>query len=204
MNSPLVGRRSLLAGAGLLAAAPGAVLAAPARKPRVAIRTDKGTIVVELEDRKAPLSCANFLRYVDAKLYDNGRFFRAARRPGAPKEGNIVGEPHPRVRPFPPIAHESTTKTGLRHVAGTISLGRFDPGSATNKFFICASDQSFLDAKPGGKGDNLGYAAFGRVVQGMPVVHQILASPTGGETRFAEQKNEWLKPPVTILSMRRV
>jgi peptidyl-prolyl cis-trans isomerase A (cyclophilin A) len=205
MSGQIIGRRRLLAGAGasLIGAAPRSALAAPTRKPRVTIQTGAGTIVVELEDRKAPLTCANFLRYVDAKLYDNGRFFRAARRPGAPKEGNIVGEPHPRVRPFPPIAHESTTKTGLRHVAGTISLGRFDPGSATNKFFICASDQPFLDANPRQKGDNQGYAAFGRVVQGMSVVHRILASPTGGETRFADQKNEWLKPPVPILSMRR-
>lgn len=194
-------RRSFVAGAGLLMAAPRAALAAA--KPRVAIKTGRGTIVVELEDRKAPLTSANFLRYVDAQAYDGGTFFRAARTPGVPKDGTIVGAPAAKVRPFPPIRHESTTRTGLRHLNGTLSLGRFAPGTATNNFFICVGDQSYLDAHPGEPGDNLGYAAFGRVVSGMAVVEKILSLPTNGETKYADQRGQWLKPPVPILTMRR-
>jgi peptidyl-prolyl cis-trans isomerase A (cyclophilin A) len=198
-----IGRRSLVAGAGLVLAAPAIVRAAPA-KPRVAIKTARGTIVVELEDRRAPLTAANFLRYVDAKAYDGGTFFRAARTPGVAKDGTIVGAPDAKVRPFPPIRHESTTRTGLKHLNGTISLGRFATGTATNNFFICVGDQPYLDAHPGEPGDNAGYAAFGRVVSGMSVVEKILSLPTNGETKFKDQRGQWLKPPVPIATMRRV
>ena len=202
MSGAVIGRRSLVVGGGLIAAAPRVALAAPA-KPRVVIKTGRGSIVVELEARKAPLTAANVLRYVDAKAYDGGRFFRAARTPGAAKDGTIVGAPDAKVRPFPPIRHESTTQTGLKHLNGTISLGRFAPGTATNNFFICVGDQPYLDAHPGAEGDNLGYAAFGRVVEGMAVVEKILSLPTNGETKFADQRGQWLKPPVPIVSMRR-
>lgn len=194
-------RRSFVAGAGLLMATPGLVHAAA--KPRVAIKTGRGTIVVELESQKAPLTSANFLRYVDAQTYDGGTFYRAARTEGRVKDGTIVGAPPAKARPFPPIRHESTTKTGLRHLNGTLSLGRFAPGTATNNFFICVGDQPYLDANPGAPGDNLGYAAFGRVISGMAVVEKILSLPTNGETKFADQRGQWLKPPVTIVSMRR-
>ena len=199
MTGGQVARRSFILGAGLLLSDP---LAAPA-KPRVLIKTNHGSILVELEAEKAPITSANFLRYVDAHAYDGGSFFRASRDPGAPKEGTIVGGPNPKVHPFPPIRHESTTMTGLRHVRGTLSLGRFDPGTATNNFFICASPEPYLDAHPGAPGDNLGYAAFGQVVEGMAVVDKILSLPTNGKTKFADQRGQWLKPPVPISSMRR-
>ncbi|MBP6879075.1 MAG: peptidylprolyl isomerase [Phenylobacterium sp.] len=200
MDAPT--RRRLIAAGGLILAAPQSALAAAA-KPRVAIKTPRGVIIVELEPRKAPLTVANFLRYVDAQSYDGGSFFRAARTPGAAKDGTLVGAPDAKVRPFPPIAHESTTKTGLKHLNGTISLGRFATGTATSNFFICVGDQPYLDANPAAKGDNLGYAAFGRVVQGMPVVEKILSLPTNGETKFKDQRGQWLKPPVPITTMRR-
>ena len=82
-------------------------------------------------------------------------------------------------------------------------LGRFATGTATSNFFICVGDQPYLDANPAAKGDNLGYAAFGRVVQGMPVVEKILSLPTNGETKFKDQRGQWLKPPVPITIMRR-
>ena len=195
-------RRSVLGAAGLVLGAPALALAA-ASKPRVAIKTGRGLIVVELEGQKAPLTSANFLRYVAAGKYDGGTFFRAARTRGAPKEGSIVGQPAPRTHPYPPIAHESTTLTGLRHTTGTISLGRFAPGSATADFFICASPEPYLDAHPGAPGDNLGFAAFGQVVQGLAVVRKILSLPTGGTSPFPDQKGQWLDPPVPILSMQR-
>ena len=202
MSRASLERRSFVVGAGLLLAAPRVTLAAPG-KPRVVIKTSRGPIVVELEAQKAPLTSANFLHYVDTNTYDGGTFFRASRSPDNPKEGTIVGAPAAKVRPFPPIAHESTTKTGLRHVNGTLSLGRFDPGTATDNFFICVGDQPYLDAHPGAPGDNLGYAAFGQVVEGMAVVEKILSLPTNGKTKFADQRGQWLKPPVPIVSMRR-
>ena len=186
MSNTPIGRRTLLGAAGLLAA-PERALAAGDR-PRVRITTNHGTITVVLEDRKAPLTCANFLRYVDAGGYDGGRFFRAAKAPWDPTQGQIVGTTNPRHHPIPP---------------GTISLGRFEPGSATCNFFICASPQPYLDAHPEEKGDNQGYAAFGQVVSGLAVVKKILSLPANGKTSFPEQKGQWLDPPVPILGMKR-
>ncbi len=202
MSGAGLGRRGFVAGAGAILGAPRAAMAATG-KPRVVIKTNHGAIVVELEAEKAPITSTNFLRYVDARAYDGGRFFRAVRSADAPKDGTIVGGPNLKVHPFPPIAHESTTKTGLRHGAGTLSLGRFDPGTATNNFFICTYPEPYLDAHPGAPGDNLGYAAFGQVVEGMAVVAKILSLPTNGKTKYAEQRGEWLNPPVPISSMRR-
>src|ERR1700741_609002 len=144
MSGANLGRRSFLGAAGLLMTTPGASLAATG-KPRVVINTSRGAIVVELEAQRAPITSANFLRYVDARAYDGGSFFRAARTPGAPQDGTIVGAPNPKVHPYPPIRHESTTMTGLRHTTGTVSLGRFDPGTATNNFFICTAPEPHLD-----------------------------------------------------------
>ncbi|CAN7382116.1 peptidylprolyl isomerase [Phenylobacterium sp. LjRoot225] len=202
MSVARLGRRSVLGAAGLLMTTPGASLAAP-RKPLVVIDTGRGAIVVELEAQRAPITSTNFLRYVDSRAYDGGSFFRAARTPGAPRDGTIVGAPNPKIHPYPPIRHESTTMTGLRHTTGTISLGRFDPGTATNNFFICTAPQPYLDAHPGAPGDNLGFAAFGQVVKGMAVVRKILSLPTNGKSEFADQRGQWLSPPVPIRSMRR-
>ena len=201
MSGEPLARRTVLAGAALVGLAPRVALAAA--RPQVLLHTAKGDIVVELEAAKAPLTCANFLHYVAAGKYDGGDFYRATRSPGAPADGTIVAGPAPRQRPFPPIAHESTTMSGLRHVDGTISLGRFDPGSATDTFFICLGDQPYLDAHPGAKGDNLGYAAFGRVMRGMAVVRAIHNGRTGGASPFPDQKGQWLSKPVVIESARR-
>ncbi len=202
MNVAGIRRRSLVAGAGLwMAQGVGAHAAVP--KPKVAIKTNHGVIVVELEAQKAPLTSANFLHYVDTGRFDGGSFYRASRTPGRPREGTIVGGPSERTHRYPPIAHETTTMTGLRHTTGTISLGRYAPGSATADFFICASPEPYLDAHPGAKGDNLGYAAFGQVVSGMHVVRTILALPTPGKSRFPDMKGQWLDPVVPIFTMRR-
>jgi peptidyl-prolyl cis-trans isomerase A (cyclophilin A) len=198
-----IGRRTLLGAVGLVAASPVPVLAAPP-KPRVAIQTDHGTIIVELEDRKAPITSANFLRYVDAHKYDGGTFYRASKTKGVRGAGSIQGGPPDRVRRFAPIAHESTRMTRIRHVAGTISMARNAPGTATCDFFICASPQPYLDAHPGGKGDNEGFAAFGGVVQGLDVVKKILALKADGPALYEAMKGQMLKPPVKILSMKRV
>ena len=197
-----IARRTLIGAAGLLAAAPLPVLAAPA-KPRVVIQTDHGAIIVELEDQKAPVTCANFLRYVDAHKYDGGTFYRASRTKGVKGAGSIQGGPPDRARRFAPIAHESTRTTGLKHKAGTISMARNAPGSATCDFFICASPAPYLDAHPGAPGDNLGFAAFGTVVQGLDVVKKILALPANGPAPYPAMKGQMLEPKVAITSMKR-
>ncbi|HEY4031448.1 MAG TPA: peptidylprolyl isomerase [Caulobacteraceae bacterium] len=212
-----IARRRLIGAAGLLALGPRMAWAAvaakpgqkagpkPGAKPRVAIETSQGTIVVELEDRKAPITSANFLRYADTLKYNGGSFYRASRTVGAgPGHGSIQAGPSPYARHFPPIAHESTTKTGLRHKAGTISLTRNEPGTATSDFFICASDQPYLDAHPGESGDNQGFAAFGHVVSGMDVVKKILAMHTGKTAPVPAMKGQMLDPPVPIMTIKRV
>ena len=202
MDGANIGRRSLLGAVGLLVARP--LYAQAAAKPKVVIKTARGVIVVELEDVKAPITSANFLRYVDAMKYDGGIIYRASRTPGIPGAGSIQGGPNPKARLFRPIAHESTQVTGLRHKAGTISLARNAPGSATGDFFICASAQPYLDAHPGKPGDNQGFAAFGNVVEGMAVVRKILALPTTGKTSEPAMKGQMIDPPVAILSMTRM
>lgn len=202
MNDAWIARRNLL-GAGLLLASPLAAHA-QAAKPRVAIQTAHGVIVVELDDKKAPITSANFLRYVDKKKFDGGSFYRASRAKGAPTNGSIQGGPSYRTRRFAPIAHESTRLTGLRHKAGTISMARNEPGSATADFFICASPMAYLDAKPGAPGDNQGFAAFGTVVQGMDVVRKILASKTDGVPQNPSMKGQMINPPVAIVGVKRV
>lgn len=200
MTVSKIARRALIAALAMLAASP----ALAAGKPRVAIETDKGTIIVELEDQKAPITAKNFLYYVDKHRFDGGQFFRANRAKGAPGAGSIQGQPKPYSRRAPPIAHESTLKTGLKHKAGAISMGRDAPGSATADFFICASAQPYLDAKPGKSDAAQGYAVFGYVVQGMDVVKKILAGRTDGATNVPSMKGQILNPPVKILSMKRI
>lgn len=206
MNGARIARRnvlgSLLGAAGLLVGRPLLAQAAAVR-PRVAIQTDHGVIVVELEAEKAPVTSANFLRYVDAKKYDGGTFYRASRTKGAPKSGSIQGGPPVRVRRYAPIAHESTRKTGLRHKAGSISMARNEPGSATADFFICVSALPYLDAHPGAAGDNQGFAAFGTVIKGLDVVKKILALPTPGIPQTPGMKGQMLEPPVRIVGMKR-
>lgn len=200
MTVSKIARRAVIGAVAMLAASP----ALAAGKPRVAIETDKGVIIVELEDQKAPITAGNFLYYVDKRRFDGGQFFRANRAKGAPGAGSIQGQPKPYARRAPPIAHESTLKTGLKHKAGAISMGRNAPGSATADFFICASAQPYLDAKPGKSDEAQGYAVFGYVVQGMDVVKKILAGRTDGPTDVPSMKGQILNPPVKIISMKRV
>ena len=194
-------RRHLLAAAAALVSRP--AWAQPART-RVRLQTDKGVIVAELADDKAPITVANFLRYVDSGRMDGAVFYRASRAPGAPTVGLIEAGVKDPAKLFPPIAHESTTATGLRHLDGTLSMARFAPGTATSDFSICCGDAPYLDAHPEAPGDNAGYAAFGQVTEGMDVARAILALPTTGAAANPAMQGEILDPPVRILSARRV
>ncbi len=162
-----------------LTAAPSAVLAqeATAPLPRVALDTSAGRIVIEADTRHAPVTAGNFLKYVAGKRLDGVVFYRTVKvadRFGFVQFGTN-GDPK---RTLPPIKHEPTTQTGLHHTEGTISVARFAPGTARGDFTISVGDQSpSLDADPGKPGDNLGYAAFGHVVEGMDVIVKILDAP---------------------------
>ena len=171
---------------------------------RVRLDTSAGPIVIALDMKHAPITATNFLRYVEEKRFDGTSFYRAARNPTSKTTGLVQGGiDHNMPRSWFPIAHEPTTLTGIKHVDGTISMARNDPGTAMGDFFICVGPAQRLDAVPGNK-ILVGYAAFGHVVSGMDVVHRILALPTwpGGRTR--ELVGQSIRKPVTIISAKRI
>jgi peptidyl-prolyl cis-trans isomerase A (cyclophilin A) len=170
-----------------------------APKPvRVLIQTDKGDIVFELDAAKAPATVANFLRCVDGHLYDSGRFHRTVTPDNQPdnkvKIEVIQAGPDPAKKEFPPIKLERTRDTKLAHKDGTLSMARDGPDTATADFFICVGDQPELDFGGKRNPDGQGFAAFGRVVEGMAVVRAIQGSQADGQT---------LNPPITIRKVSR-
>ena len=197
-------KRGLLAAAGAMTAT-AAFGQVPVGNPRVTLQTALGDITLELAADKAPISAANFLRYANEKRLDGAAFYRALRLGGPPPvgliQGGVQGDP---ARVLPPIAHESTAKTGLKHTDGVISLARFAPGTATCDFFICVGDQPSLDADPAASGDNEGFAAFGHVVQGMETVRAILVAPVSPTKGEGVMKGQMLDPTVAIVTARRV
>ena len=164
------------------------------------IETDLGDIEVELDAAKAPKTVANFLRYVDGKFYDGGRFHRTVTADNQPKNKVKIEVIQAGTNPkkakddFEPIKLERTKDTKLSHKDGTISMARDEPDTATSDFFICIGDQPELDFGGKRNPDGQGFAAFGRVVKGMDVVRKIQKSPADGQT---------LKPAVTIRSVAR-
>ena len=204
----LLKRRAVLAGALLattlaLAAAP-ALAAEPKPPVKVALTTAEGVITLELYPDKAPITVANFLHYVDTHRFDGSSFYRANRPAGVMDYGLLQGglQNDPK-KLFKPIAHEPTSKTGILHTDGVISMGRRAPGTATADFFICVGDQSYLDADPKAEGDNKGFAAFGKVVDGMDVVKTIIGEPTSPTKGEGVMKGTMLKKPVPIVKVRR-
>jgi peptidyl-prolyl cis-trans isomerase A (cyclophilin A) len=188
---------------------PPAPVAAPAPQPktyatvRVVLTTSLGPITVALEKERAPITSANFLRYVDQKRFDGISFFRRSQAPGEPTKGFVQAGTTDPKRVLPPIAHEPTTKTGLSHIDGALSAPRFAPGTARGDFTIILGGAPWMDADPKAPGDNLGFAVFGRVVEGMDVVAKILAAPTSTTKGDGVFKGEILEPPVKILTARR-
>jgi len=139
MPATRLARRHVLAATAALTAGPCWAQAQPART-RVRLQTDKGAIVAELADDKAPITVANFLHYVDTGHMDGAVFYRAAHAPGAPAVGFIEAGVKDPAKLFPPIAHESTLATGLKHIDGTLSMARFAPGTATSDFSIICTE----------------------------------------------------------------
>jgi len=174
-------------------------VAPESRLPRVTLDTQLGEIVIEIEVERAPVTAANFLEYVDAGLYDGGRFHRSVTLANQPDNDVLIEVVQAGRRRgsqgFTPIALERTGETGLRHLDGTISMARAGPDSATSDFFICVGDQPSLDQGGRRNEDGQGFAAFGRVVSGMDVVRRIQGSAKQGQS---------LTPAVEILGARRV
>ncbi len=196
-------RRSLFAivlAAMALVAAP---VAAQEALPRVALETSAGTIVIEVDPVRAPVTAANFLRYVDEGRLDGTVFYRGMALPGDTGliQGGTNNDPE---RVLPPIAHEPTNETGLRHTDGVISMARYEPGTASGDFFIIVGDMRSLDAAPAASGDNTGFAAFGSVVEGMDVVRAILAAPKSPTEGEGFMRGQMLDPRIEITDARRV
>jgi peptidyl-prolyl cis-trans isomerase A (cyclophilin A) len=186
--------------------APPAATPAPALV-NVVMHTTLGDIVLAIEKDRAPITAANFLHYVDEKRFDGIAFYRAMKIGDAGEYGlvqaGLRGDPK---KVFKPIEHEATTRTGLSHVHGTISMARLEPGSAKADFFIVWGNLTTLDAQPAGdaSADNQGYAAFGRVIEGMEVVKQIMDAPRSDSVGEGVMKGQMLDAPVKVLSVRRV
>jgi peptidyl-prolyl cis-trans isomerase A (cyclophilin A) len=191
--------RSLLAAVALCAAAS----AASAQKVR--IETEAGAIVVQLAPDKAPVTVANFLRYVDEHRYDGGSFYRAVTL-----KNQLPPEQQPQIeviqggidtdssKRLPPIPHETNDKSGIKHVDGTISMARGQPGSAGSEFFIVVGSQPSLDFGGKRNPDGQGFAAFGKVIEGMDVVRRIQQMPS------ASTPPQRMVAPVKIRSVKRL
>jgi len=167
------------------------------------IATELGDIHVELYPDRAPITVANFLRYVDAGYYGDGKFWRTCvldpdNQPNNEIKIEVI---QATVRAdkaeakFDPIPMEHTTLTGLRHRDGTLSMARFAPDSAQGDFFICINDQPSLDFGGMRNPDGQGFAAFGQVTVGMDVVRAINRAAVAPQT---------LTPPLAITRITRV
>ena len=155
-------------------------------------QTSLGEFTVELHAEDAPISCENFLRYVDEGFYDGLVFHRVI--PDFMIQGGGMTANLEQKKGHAPIANEA--KNGLRNRRGTLAMARTDDvNSATSQFFVNLKDNAFLDHRPG----SYGYAVFGRVVEGMDVVDRIAAVRTGRKGYHDDVPVE----PVTIESARR-
>lgn len=195
--------------AALLLAAAQVAVPSPAAPPpptparvapvRVRLETAAGTITLALDRERAPVTTANFLRYVDGRRLDGIAFYRAV------KVGDGYGlvqfgtrnEPK---RTLPPIAHEATSATGLSHVNGALSMAMAKPGTAAGDFFVVVGDITSMDAK----GGDAGFAVFGRVEEGMDVIRAILAAPTSPTAGEGVMKGQMLEPVIRIARARRL
>ena len=171
---------------------------ADAKPVHVLMKTQFGDIELELDGAHAPITTANFLKYVNAHMYDGGEFHRTVTLENQPDNKVKIqviqgGIPVSREKDsFAPITLERTDKTGVKHKDGTISMARDEPDTATSDFFICIGDQPDLDFGGKRNPDGQGFAAFGRVIKGMDVVRKIQASPSQGQK---------LTPPIKIVSV---
>jgi peptidyl-prolyl cis-trans isomerase A (cyclophilin A) len=167
---------------------------------RVRLETEAGPMLLELDAKRAPVTAANFLRYAREGRFDGTSFYRAAPTKGQPGRGFIQGGiRRDYKRMLPAIEHEPTAKSGIRHERGTISMARAEDGAgAMGDFFITLSRMPAMDAGPG----RPGFAAFGRVVDGIEVAEAILAAPRVENAGRGAMRGQMLEKPVRILKAR--
>jgi peptidyl-prolyl cis-trans isomerase A (cyclophilin A) len=167
----------------------------------IIIQTQLGDIQAVLFTKKAPITSANFLKYIDADAFNGGSFYRTVTPQNQPNNKIrievIQGGANPakvdtaKVKPIP---LERTSITGILHTNGTISMARDAPDTGTTEFFICVGDQPSLDFGGKRNPDGQGFAAFGRVTEGMDIVKKIQSAPA------SEQK---LSPAIRIIRISR-
>jgi peptidyl-prolyl cis-trans isomerase A (cyclophilin A) len=170
--------------------------------PHIVIKTAAGNIEIELYAGKAPKTAAVFLSYVDAGYYKNASFYRILSDDNQPSDapkanliqGGIWKTNYKKATGLPGIPHEPTNKTTILHTDGVLSLARQAPGTATTEFFICIGDQPGFDYGGKNNSDGQGYAAFGKVVDGMAVVNKIYNRPSYEQA---------FDPPVLIIDIVR-
>lgn len=172
----------------------------------VVLETTMGNIVIALETERAPITAANFLRYVEEDRFDGTVFYRSMRldwgdQPNGLIQGGTQWDPE---RVLPGIEHEPTTLTGLSHTRGAVSMAMGEPGTANGDFSIMVGDQTGLDANP--ESDDPvwqnGYAVFGYVVDGMDVVEAIHAAPVDPDKGEGWMRGQMLANPVEIVEAR--
>lgn len=186
---------------------------------QVILETSLGDIEIALYPKRAPISAGNFLAYVDGGYFDGASFYRASEKTDGQKldlvQGGLLGPwmtasadelaSYSATSVLPPIAHETTTETGIPNERGTLTFARLAPGTAGSEFFINVSDNSPLNTgEPVGKLDGLGYATFGRVLRGMRIVDHIQKSASDAPTAIDVLKDQILREPIIIKRAYRV
>lgn len=163
------------------------------------IKTTEGSIYIELNPDKAPITVANFMQYVDKGIYTNSSFFRTC-NPANEADRDvqievIQGGYNDESKDLDSIKLETTKLTRIKHLDGTISMARDKPNSATNSFFICIGAQPELDFGGKRNPDGQGFAAFGKVTKGMNVVLAI---------QKKKDTSQYLVKPVMIEFIKRI
>jgi peptidyl-prolyl cis-trans isomerase A (cyclophilin A) len=157
-----------------------------------------------LETERAPVTAGYILKHVDEKRLDGAAFYRAYKITPDGSIGLVQAGIQDCRKLLPPVAHEPTTTTGLTHDEGAVSLARAAPGTAQAQFFFILGSLKALDANPAGPGDNLGFAVFGRVADGMDVVRKILNVPISATKGEGVMKGQMIETPVKIITVNRL
>jgi len=168
----------------------------------VRLETTVGNIDLVISPDRAPISSADFLRYVDQGHYDGQGFYRVVRADNDPRgmgmsliqggrlDQEMVGDP---------IAHELTTDTGISNRDGAIAIARLEPGTGSAAyFFINIGNNDFLDTGGVRNPDGQGYATFGRVTSGLDVAKKIQAMETSAVSDDEATTGQILKEPIII------
>ncbi|MFC2129204.1 peptidylprolyl isomerase [Bacteroidota bacterium] len=183
----------------LLAVVSGSYSCSNIKNPVAVIYTSLGEIQVVIDIENAPITAANFLELCERDVYHVAIFYRTVNDDNQPHnkvkidviQGGLFHDTI--VNKFKSIPHETTEVSGIRHLNGTISMARNEPGSASTEFFICVGDQPELDFGGARNPDGQGFSAFGSVIKGMDIVRSI---------HMAENDNQYLQAPILIDSIK--